>query len=53
MGSVGKRTRAPDPKKHLWMLGLIAPGCALLPSQLVARTGIEAFWWIGPIIVLI
>ncbi|MDN2502721.1 alkane 1-monooxygenase, partial [Nocardia nova] len=44
MGSVGKRTRAPDPKKHLWMLGLIAPGCALLPSQLVARTGIEAFW---------
>lgn len=34
------------------MLGLIAPGCALLPSQLVARTGIEAFWWIGPIIVL-
>ncbi|WP_227981970.1 alkane 1-monooxygenase [Nocardia spumae] len=35
------------------MLGLIAPGCALLPSQLVAHTGIEAFWWIGPIIVLI
>lgn len=35
------------------MLGLIAPGCALLPSQLVARTGIEAFWWIGPVIVLI
>jgi len=51
--TVGKRSGSADPKKHLWMLGLIAPGCALLPSQLVARTGIEAFWWIGPIIVLI
>lgn len=42
-----------DPKRHLWVLGLIAPGCALLPSQLVLRTGFPVFWWIGPIIVLI
>lgn len=35
------------------MLGLIAPGCALLPSQLVLHTGLRVFWWIGPIIVLI
>lgn len=42
-----------DPKRYLWALGLIAPACALLPSQLVYRTGIEAFWWIGPVIVLI
>ncbi|MEV6767248.1 alkane 1-monooxygenase [Nocardia sp. NPDC051030] len=42
-----------DPKRLLWLLGLIAPGCALLPSQLVLRTGFPVFWWIGPIIVLI
>ncbi|MFI6868739.1 alkane 1-monooxygenase [Nocardia sp. NPDC050406] len=50
---VGKRSGSPDPKRHLWVLGLIAPASALLPSQLVLRTGAEVFWWIGPIIVLI
>ncbi|MFC9998287.1 alkane 1-monooxygenase [Nocardia sp. NPDC127526] len=50
---VGKRSGSPDPKRHLWVLGLIAPGAALLPSQLVLRTGSEVFWWIGPILVLI
>lgn len=47
----GPAIRWRDPKRYLWMLGLIAPGCALLPSQLVAHTGITAFWWIGPMIV--
>ncbi|MEV6278329.1 alkane 1-monooxygenase [Nocardia sp. NPDC051832] len=42
-----------DPKRHLWVLGLIAPSCALLPSQLVLHTGQAVFWWIGPIIVLV
>ncbi|SIT34828.1 alkane 1-monooxygenase, partial [Nocardia farcinica] len=42
-----------DPKRHLWVLGLIAPASALLPSQLVLRTGWEVFWWVGPIIVLV
>lgn len=50
---VGKRSGSPDPKRHLWVLGLIAPASALLPSQLVLRTEAEVFWWIGPIIVLI
>ncbi len=50
---VGKRSGSPDPKRHLWVLGLIAPGAALLPSQLVLRTDAEVFWWIGPILVLI
>ncbi|WP_280238075.1 alkane 1-monooxygenase [Nocardia abscessus] len=44
---------SPDPKRHLWVLGLLAPSSALLPSQLVLHTGAEVFWWIGPIIVLI
>jgi alkane 1-monooxygenase len=50
---VGKPAGSPDPKRHLWVLGLIAPSCALLPSQLVLHTGAVVFWWIGPIIVLI
>ncbi|MBF6259499.1 alkane 1-monooxygenase [Nocardia farcinica] len=49
----GKSATVPDPKRHLWVLGLIAPASALLPSQLVLRTGWEVFWWVGPIIVLV
>ncbi|MET9027913.1 alkane 1-monooxygenase [Nocardia sp. NPDC004168] len=51
--TIFEHTRARDPKRYLWILGLIAPGCALLPSTLVAHTGLELFWWIGPIIVLV
>ncbi len=53
MQSVGNRSGKPDPKRYLWVLGLIAPGSAILPSQLVLYTGLPVFWWIGPIIVLI
>ncbi|KAF0846272.1 alkane 1-monooxygenase [Nocardia caishijiensis] len=53
MQTVGKPGGFRDPKRYLWALGLIAPASALLPSQLVYRTGAEAFWWIGPVIVLI
>ncbi|WP_175583927.1 alkane 1-monooxygenase [Nocardia cyriacigeorgica] len=35
------------------MLGLIAPGCAVLPVVLVTLTGLRLFWWLGPIIVLV
>ncbi|MFI9509400.1 alkane 1-monooxygenase [Nocardia sp. NPDC052566] len=53
MQTVGKPAGSPDPKRHLWVLGLIAPASALLPSQLVLHTGAPVLWWIGPIIVLI
>ncbi|MBM7414289.1 MULTISPECIES: alkane 1-monooxygenase [Nocardiaceae] len=36
-----------DPKKLLWLLGMLAPASALLPSQLVLHTGVSAFWWSG------
>lgn len=49
---VGKSAGSADPKRHLWILGLIAPATALLPSQLVLHTGLEVFWWTGPIMVL-
>ncbi|MEU0500364.1 alkane 1-monooxygenase [Nocardia sp. NPDC005998] len=51
--SIFENTERRDPKRYLWILGLIAPSCSVLPSQLVARTGLEIFWWIGPIIVLV
>ncbi|WP_441950420.1 alkane 1-monooxygenase [Nocardia sp. 2TAF39] len=53
MQTVGKPAGSVDPKRHLWVLGLIAPSSALLPSQLVLHTGAVVFWWIGPIIVLV
>ncbi len=53
MQTVGKPVGSPDPKRYLWVLGLLAPSSALLPSQLVLHTGAEVFWWIGPIIVLV
>ncbi|MEU1548159.1 alkane 1-monooxygenase [Nocardia sp. NPDC005745] len=53
MQTVGKPLGSVDPKRHLWVLGLLAPSSALLPSQLVLHTGSAVFWWIGPIIVLI
>ncbi|AHH15698.1 putative alkane 1-monooxygenase [Nocardia nova SH22a] len=46
-------SRARDPKRYLWMLGLVAPVCALFPAPLVALTGMRVFWWIGPIIVFV
>ncbi|MEV6136780.1 alkane 1-monooxygenase [Nocardia sp. NPDC051990] len=51
--SIFESTERRDPKRYLWILGLIAPISAVFPSQLVARTGLEMFWWIGPIIVLV
>lgn len=42
-----------DRKRYLWMLGLIAPAAALLPSQLVAHTGMSVFWWSGPVAVFV
>ncbi|MGA9872738.1 MAG: alkane 1-monooxygenase [Rhodococcus sp. (in: high G+C Gram-positive bacteria)] len=34
-------------KRLLWLLGLLAPASALLPSQLVLWTGMPIFWWSG------
>ncbi|OZF58283.1 alkane 1-monooxygenase [Rhodococcus sp. 14-2470-1a] len=34
-------------KRALWLLGLLAPASALLPSQLVLWTGMPIFWWSG------
>ncbi|WP_235916124.1 alkane 1-monooxygenase [Antrihabitans cavernicola] len=42
-----------DRKRYLWILSLITPGCAVIPSQLVLRTGQPIFWWLGPILIFV
>ena len=41
------RGRRRTGKRPLWLLGLLAPASALLPSQLVMWTGMPIFWWSG------
>lgn len=42
-----------DRKRYLWILGLFAPLCSLLPSQLVLHTGWTVFWWLGPMVIFV
>ncbi|MFI5721012.1 alkane 1-monooxygenase [Nocardia sp. NPDC051750] len=53
MTTILRRAEARDRKRYLWILSTIVPGCALLPAELVNLTGLELFWWIGPILVLV
>lgn len=45
-----RSVRWQDNKRYLWMLGLLAPASALLPSQLVYWTGMPLFWWSGVLV---
>lgn len=47
IGSIRARGRKRSGKRPLWLLGLLAPASALLPSQLVMWTGMPIFWWSG------
>ena len=47
IGSIRVRGRKRSGKRPLWLLGLLAPASALLPSQLVMWTGMPIFWWSG------
>jgi alkane 1-monooxygenase len=40
-----------DPKRYLWLLGLIVPLMPLIAFGLVELTGLGVFWWTGPFIV--
>lgn len=40
-----------DPKRYLWLFGLVVPLAPFAAWRLVELTGIGAFWWIGPVIV--
>ena len=38
-----------DPRRGWWLLALVVPGLPFLAAGLAGWTGIELFWWIGPI----
>ena len=37
-----------DPKRYLWLLGLLVPLLPLMAWGLVEATGLGVFWWFGP-----
>ena len=40
-----------DPKRYLWLLGLVVPTVPFLAWGLVELTGLGIMWWIGPAVV--
>lgn len=42
-----------DPKRLLWLLGLVVPGMTGLAWVLVTTTGLTVFWWSGPMLVFV
>jgi alkane 1-monooxygenase len=42
-----------DPKRYAWLLGLIVPFLPFLAWGLVTLTGIDAFWFFGPVLVFV
>ncbi|EON24188.1 alkane 1-monooxygenase [Nocardioides sp. CF8] len=49
----GSTTRWKDTKRYLWLIGLVVPTLAFLGYGLWAATGIGAFFWIGPVVILV
>jgi alkane 1-monooxygenase len=37
-----------DPKRYLWLLGLLVPTLPFIALGLVTATGLGVFWWFGP-----
>lgn len=42
-----------DPKRYLWLLGLVVPALVVTSWLLVLATGLGVFWWTGPILTFI
>jgi alkane 1-monooxygenase len=42
-----------DSKRYLWLLGLVVPLLPFAAAREVERFGLDIFWWIGPIWVLV
>lgn len=40
-----------DPKRYLWLLGLVVPTVPFLAAGLVELTGLGVMWWVGPAVV--
>ncbi|NBE55230.1 alkane 1-monooxygenase [Streptomyces boluensis] len=42
-----------DPKRYLWLLGLIIPAFPFIAWGLVAATGLGLFWWTGIVVLYV
>ena len=42
-----------DPKRYLWLLGLVVPTVPFIAYGLVELTGLEVMWWAGPVVVFV
>jgi alkane 1-monooxygenase len=42
-----------DPKRRLWLIGLVVPSLVLVALGMHALTGAGAWLWIGPVVVLV
>jgi AcrR family transcriptional regulator len=38
-----------DPKRYLWLIGLVVPLLPFGAYRLATATGLDVFWWMGPI----
>jgi len=51
--SQGSTEQWRDPKRHLWLLGLVVPTLAFIALGLHELTGSGVWFWTGPIVILI
>ncbi|MCW3038926.1 MAG: Alkane 1-monooxygenase [Solirubrobacterales bacterium] len=49
----GEQVSWRDPKRYLWLLGLLVPLLPFIALGLVAATGLGVFWWFGPMFMYI
>jgi alkane 1-monooxygenase len=42
-----------DPKRYLWLLGLVVPLIPFAASGLAEASGLGAFYWLGPVVVFV
>src|SRR6202035_1949351 len=42
-----------DPKRYLWLLGLVVPLLPFIAWGLVELTGLGVLWWSGPLVVFV
>ncbi|MFE9105318.1 alkane 1-monooxygenase [Actinomadura geliboluensis] len=51
-GSAGRaEAEWKDPKRYAWLLGLVVPAIPFLAWGLVGLTGLDVFWWLGPVLI--
>src|SRR6476646_11000139 len=49
----GSTERWTDKKRYLWLIGLVVPSLAFLGYAGWVATGLGAFFWIGPVVILV